>query len=88
MNEELDRTGFTDVTDTANLRALRQGDFPRLGWRMGRVLALGAVDLVHVWRIRRHVRRVLKDFTDLELKDIGLSRTEARAEISKPFWRG
>jgi uncharacterized protein YjiS (DUF1127 family) len=87
MNGFPDRTAFTDLTDTANLRALRSIGLWRLGRCAGRVLALGAVDLVCVWRTRRQVRRVLRDFSDLELMQIGLTRADALAEVCKPFWR-
>ncbi len=87
MNGFLDRSAFTDVTDTANLRALRSTAWWRLGWRAGHMLVLGAVDQIRVWRTRHRVRRVLRDFSDLELMHVGLTRAEAIAEMQKPFWR-
>jgi uncharacterized protein YjiS (DUF1127 family) len=38
------------------------------------------------WRRRAHSRRELMSLSDAELRDIGLSRTEAEIEASKVFW--
>lgn len=38
------------------------------------------------WRRRRIDRRRLQQMDDHMLKDIGLSRADVEAEISKPFW--
>jgi uncharacterized protein YjiS (DUF1127 family) len=32
-------------------------------------------------------RRILETLSDRELRDIGVSRSEALAEAGKPFWR-
>jgi uncharacterized protein YjiS (DUF1127 family) len=32
-------------------------------------------------------RRILEALSDRELRDIGVSRSEALAEAAKPFWR-
>jgi len=32
-------------------------------------------------------RRILETLSDRELRDIGVSRSEALAEAAKPFWR-
>ncbi len=47
----------------------------------------------HAWNLyrkarrRRRQRRQLSDLEDYLLKDIGVSRRDARAEADKPFWR-
>jgi len=40
------------------------------------------------WRMRARARRELMALGDDGLKDIGLGRSEAYREYSKPFWRG
>ncbi|MEA5673125.1 DUF1127 domain-containing protein [Pseudomonas sp. MH2] len=39
--------------------------------------------MVHRWRSRR----VLRELSDHQLLDIGISRQQAREEGCKPFWR-
>jgi uncharacterized protein YjiS (DUF1127 family) len=39
------------------------------------------------WLERVHQRRHLAMLSDHMLKDIGLTRADVEAEISKPFWR-
>jgi uncharacterized protein YjiS (DUF1127 family) len=39
------------------------------------------------WVRRSHERGCLAQMSDRELRDIGLTRAEAHAEIRKPFWR-
>ena len=39
------------------------------------------------WLERAHQRRHLAMLSDHMLKDIGLTRADVEAEISKPFWR-
>ena len=39
------------------------------------------------WRMRARARRELMALGDDGLKDIGLGRSEAYREYSKPFWR-
>ncbi len=38
------------------------------------------------WHQKRESRRALRDMTDTELLDIGLSRAQARQEASKSFF--
>ncbi|MBW6400374.1 hypothetical protein KPL78_21115 [Roseomonas sp. HJA6] len=51
------------------------------------------VALVRLWMQRYRERRALVGYTDLDvvsdhiLRDLGLTRAEARAECRKPFWR-
>jgi uncharacterized protein YjiS (DUF1127 family) len=39
------------------------------------------------WLERVHQRRQLAQLSDHMLKDIGLTRVDVEAELSKPFWR-
>ncbi|GMB82317.1 hypothetical protein NN6n1_31000 [Shinella zoogloeoides] len=39
------------------------------------------------WRIKRHTRYALLELTDEQLRDVGLTRSEARREAGKSyFW--
>ena len=42
---------------------------------------------LHVWRQRARQRRELSRWTDRDLHDVGLSRSDVIHEIEKPFWR-
>ena len=53
----------------------------------GSRLAAGAVALVGRWRMRSRTRRVLAELDDDRLRDIGLTREQARRESALPFWR-
>ncbi|TPW33177.1 DUF1127 domain-containing protein [Martelella alba] len=57
-------------------------DVSRPGRWIGR-----AWNLYRKARRRRRQRRQLSDLEDYLLKDIGVSRRDARAEADKPFWR-
>jgi len=57
--------------DTANLS----------GARLGRLK-----DRIFEWRRRLHSRGELMSLSDAELRDIGLSRSDAEVEASKVFW--
>jgi uncharacterized protein YjiS (DUF1127 family) len=46
-----------------------------------------AFEQVLAWHERARQRRQLQQLSEHMLKDIGLSRADAAAEISKPFWR-
>ena len=60
-----------------------------------RPMALGAlplrlcavVDTLIEWRRRYRSRRQLRMLSDHMCKDIGISRTDAWREGSKPFWK-
>lgn len=45
------------------------------------------MSLFALWQRRSHQRGQLLQLNDRLLQDIGLSRTDALAEASKPFWR-
>jgi len=44
-------------------------------------------DLLTVWENRARERRYLAEMPDRMLRDLGLSRRDARRESEKPFWR-
>ena len=46
-----------------------------------------AYEQVLSWLERVHQRRHLAQLSDHMLKDIGLTRVDVEAELSKPFWR-
>jgi len=46
-----------------------------------------AIRLVRTWRQRARGRRQLAQMSEFQLKDIGVSRIDAKREARKPFWR-
>ena len=42
---------------------------------------------LHIWRQRYRERQELARWTERDLHDIGLSRSDIAYEIAKPFWR-
>ncbi|MBW9090587.1 DUF1127 domain-containing protein [Rhizobium wenxiniae] len=40
-----------------------------------------------VWPDRRHQRSVLRQMGDTQLRDLGISRSEAMREGRRPFWQ-
>ncbi len=55
---------------------------------------VGVLDLVEaaarrleLWRRRARGRRSLARLSERELRDLALSRSDARLEAGKPFWR-
>ena len=46
-----------------------------------------ATPLYQIWLARLKQRRHLARLSDAMLKDIGISRSDAAAEINKPFWK-
>jgi len=47
----------------------------------------GAFRSLAIWRRHARMRRHLARMDDRLLRDIGVSRADARHEINKPFWR-
>ena len=45
------------------------------------------IALIETWRRRLRERRELASMSDMSLRDLGLTRSEALYEIRKPFWR-
>jgi uncharacterized protein YjiS (DUF1127 family) len=44
-------------------------------------------DTLHLWRGRFQQRIELSHWSERDMNDVGLSRTEVMAEAEKPFWR-
>lgn len=44
-------------------------------------------ETVHVWRHRYRTRHELAGWSERDLHDIGLSRSDIAGETDKPFWR-
>lgn len=58
-------------------------------WRIRGALALltVVVERVETFASKRRTRSALLELSDSQLKDIGLSRSEAYREAVRPFWR-
>ena len=48
---------------------------------------LRMADLLTAWENRARERRYLGEMPDRMLRDLGISRSDARRESEKPFWR-
>jgi uncharacterized protein YjiS (DUF1127 family) len=44
-------------------------------------------ETIHVWGQRLRQRRELAQWTDRDLHDVGVSRSDVIHETEKPFWR-
>jgi uncharacterized protein YjiS (DUF1127 family) len=44
-------------------------------------------ETIHTWRERTRNRRELAQWTDRDLHDVGVSRSDVMFETEKPFWR-
>ncbi len=45
------------------------------------------VKVINNWMLRSKSRNELRQLSDHYLKDIGISRLDAREEARKPFWK-
>ena len=64
-------------------RVLTQSITPKFG----RLSLRRIPELMRVWQQRTRSRQQLAALDDHQLSDIGISRSERMAELSKPFWR-
>jgi uncharacterized protein YjiS (DUF1127 family) len=67
-------------------RPLSEPSLPR-AWRALHAALRPAVDAISTWRERARMRHQLLLLDDRLLRDIGITRLEARSEAEKPFWR-
>lgn len=44
-------------------------------------------EVLHTWRERQLQRRELARWSERDLHDVGLSRSDIVFEVEKPFWR-
>jgi uncharacterized protein YjiS (DUF1127 family) len=44
-------------------------------------------ETLHLWRRRYQTRRELSQWTDRDLRDVGISWSDIIHEAEKPFWR-
>jgi len=44
-------------------------------------------EVLHTWRKRYRTRQELAQWTDRDLHDVGLSKSDIISETEKPFWR-
>ncbi len=63
----------------SNTRALRRRPFTA---RLSQLL-----HTLRLWQLRTRSRRQLAQLDDRQLADIGISASERREELDKPFWR-
>lgn len=56
--------------------------------KQGQIARLVAVfDALIKWQDRARNRVFLAELSDRELRDVGLSRADIDAEVTKPFWQ-
>lgn len=52
-----------------------------------RILLPKIKNAIYLWKERARQRRALAQLSNYQLKDIGLSRSDAINEAGKPFWK-
>ncbi len=68
--------------------AQRPALLPRLPQSPLALVVISVANTLLTWDLRRRTRRQLKNLTDTELQDIGLTRGEADTEARRLFWQG
>ena len=64
-----------------------QGGTPGFVAGLARRMALGLVNVMVVWQQRLEDRACLQGMSEARLRDIGITRVDARRASEKPFWR-
>jgi uncharacterized protein YjiS (DUF1127 family) len=77
--------GSSYTTLAGQSRTYRPAD--RALWSADRALWTRAGEALLTWLERTRQRRELSQLSSHMLKDIGLSRADVEAEVTKPFWR-
>jgi uncharacterized protein YjiS (DUF1127 family) len=77
--------GSSYTTLAGQSRSYRPAD--RALWTADRALWTQVGELVLIWLERTRQRRQLSQLSSHMLKDIGLSRADVEAEVTKPFWQ-
>jgi uncharacterized protein YjiS (DUF1127 family) len=72
---------------TASLFDDRSATRPPLRIDHWRVWIIAIISIVVLWLERGRSRRALATLDDHQLRDIGVTRAEARLESAKPFWQ-
>ncbi len=78
--------GLSDVRLSLRSQELEAEQEQAMAARLPRSAPAGLSTLGLYWH-RLRTRKALLDLTAEQLRDVGLSREEARAEGLKPFWR-
>ncbi|PZM13153.1 hypothetical protein CPY51_16755 [Rhizobium tubonense] len=71
-------------SDEEHLRL--SGSIGVAGWKSMRAIASWLLEEARIWASKRASRKVLRDLTDGELLDIGLTRSEANREVNRSFF--
>ena len=70
-----------------DLRPIETSVPAQTGRHLFRAFANGWARRVRVWRERSQTRFALARMSEVELHDLGLSRSQIFAELNKPFWK-
>ncbi|PIE15194.1 MAG: hypothetical protein CSA68_07540 [Rhodobacterales bacterium] len=62
-----------------------QARIPQSTWAH---LVVRLANTLLIWDMRIRTRRALKELTDEQLEDIGLSHAQAYTEAKRKFWQG
>jgi uncharacterized protein YjiS (DUF1127 family) len=87
MNGTLDRPRLKAPQERSSPRADGPRSLRSRAWDGCRALSARLVALLRLWSARARDRDLMRHFTERDLRDIGLTRAQARWEIDKPFWR-
>jgi uncharacterized protein YjiS (DUF1127 family) len=80
-------TTLTDRFQNGSFRGHRQAVSAASPWGQAGAVAGELVTRLLVWHDRARERRALLGLSDVQLRDIGISRADAGSEGDKPFWR-